>query len=133
MPMPQDYGNNQDAVYWERVGTDENRQPTVTTNPIQLEVGWDETRRQDTAPDGTVISTDVTVTGVDFLVQVGSAMALGRVNDLLGPNQTPAIDAFRVVSVRKKPDPRGAYLEYQLGLVRDANALGQQVDPVAGA
>lgn len=78
----------QKAVYWERVGYDENGDPIVTDDPLEIKVRWEEGLLAGINEFGEPIAVTAVV-DVDREIPVKSILWLGSIDDIptTGPTE----------------------------------------------
>ena len=130
MPFHGLQGRVHKAVLWRRIGTDSTGQPVVSNIAEQLDVRWDDTRREVLGKDGTPTAIDATASGLDREVPEGSAMWKGKIEDMPGTGQVPILDVMRVVTCTPTDDIRGRSTYREVTLMRDKNVLGQTGAPI---
>ncbi len=110
------------AVLWEQDGVDEYGRLVVSPEPSEIKCRWENTRRQGTDERGNPVGIDAQVT-VARDVPVGSAMWLGKLDDLPGTAYVPEADVMKVVSQTTTPDIKARHSMRVLSLSRSAEAL----------
>ena len=127
MPFHGLQGRKQWAVYWARVGTDKYGQPTVSDVAQELRLRWDGQTRTVFGPNGDPVTIDATAGGWEFDPAIGSLVWPGRLRDLPGTGQRPAVDVHRIVGSNLTPDIRGRNTYREATLVRTSDSLGTTV------
>ncbi len=124
MPQPENSGPPVATVQWPATGVDQFGKIT-TGPPCSLDVRrWEWVRREKTAPDGTVTTTDADLS-VNSRVKVGSVVWQGRLSDL-PPGTSFGTDfgeIYRVVSCDVTPDVRNRIVQYAASVARLADSL----------
>ncbi len=117
MPAPELADRKQKAVLWAASGVGDYGEHKVTA-ATQLNVRWEEKRREAVGALGNSIAIDATVV-VDREVAVGSIMWLGKKDDLA----TPPVDLKEVVDYQEIPDVKNRKRRRVVLLVRYSNEL----------
>ena len=95
----------QSVVCWERAGTDEYGEPTVS-DPISLTVRWERGLAQEIRPSSNPTAIDATL-WVDRDLEIGSMVRIGSLLDLPGT----ADEILEVVEMQTIPDIKGRAYE----------------------
>lgn len=82
MPPFEEMDRYDDAVYWERIGTDRNGR-AMYAQPIALEVRWEDTKTEMRQPDGTPVMVSAQVHTIEEL-PMGSLLYLGTLQYWVG-------------------------------------------------
>jgi len=91
----------------------------VTINAaVELDVRWEEGRKETLDPKGNVIAIDATVV-VDRDIVVGSIMWEGALADVA----SPPVDLYQVVTRSKVPNVKGRKFRRTVGLMRYSDSL----------
>lgn len=127
MPAFETMDRYQKALLWSRVGYDQHSQPVVATGlPVELNVRWQDSKRQSLDAQGNTIAVDATAV-LDRVILNGSIMWLGALNDLPGTAYTPETDLMEVSYCKKVPDLKNRFQRYEVGLIRYKNSLPSKI------
>ena len=117
MPTPGRSGRHQLALYWERVGDNDQGEPTFATR-IELDVRWVDKRQMVTDANGAPVATEASVK-VDREIIIGSVLWKGGEDDIPGAGTgDPDSDFFQVVTYDETPNTKGNNPEREITLNR---------------
>lgn len=122
MPAPELANRKQKAVLWPAievgVRNDDYGDHKVSSDKVQINVRWEEKRREAVGALGNSIAIDATVV-VDREIAVGSIMWLGKKDDLA----TPPVNLKEVADYQEIPDVKNRKRRRVVLLVRYSNEL----------
>lgn len=121
MPPIETFHRHQKAVYWERIGTDEQGEPIID-DPIELDVRWEKKKSQALMPQGQTISIDATIV-VDRDLVEGSLIWEGGLEDIPGTSLVPESNLLEIITFEKIPDVKGRKFRRRVGVIRFNNSL----------
>lgn len=127
MPPIETAWRYQQAVYWPvmtrlgRIVTDSRGRPRVQTDPIELDVRWEDKESQALDADGNVVRIDATVV-VDRRIHPGSLMRKGELADWTGTGSgNEDTEVMVVVTYDEVVDIKGRHTRRVVGLARHRN------------
>lgn len=118
------------AVLWPvltklgRIVTDSHGRPRVSTNPVELDVRWEDTETEALDPEGNTVRIDATVV-VDREIVPGSLMRKGELADWTGTGSgNEDTEVMVVKTYQRVEDIKGRHVRRVVGLARFRNQPG---------
>lgn len=118
MPPVEDMDLPHPAVLWERGGTDDFGNPTLS-DPVQIDTFWTMKRTQTVDAKGEPIALDATVV-TDRVVGIGAKMWKGELADF---DDEGADEVMQVMWVSENTDLKDRWNHYTVGLTRFGDDL----------
>lgn len=112
------------AVLWLATGIDDKGRTTVSAQPQEIKVRWNDVQQlgSDVNGDPVTISAKVVVQRT-LIVPIGSRLWKGRLIDMPGTSETPEADVMKVVTVTNTQDVKGKKVRRELSLTRSRDTL----------